>query len=45
MENFFLRPIESNVQMTVHVVKATYCLHNFIKMKQSTTVVNDIENP
>lgn len=41
----FLRPIESDVQTTVHVVKATCCLHNFIKMKQSTTVVNDIETP
>jgi len=41
----FLRPIESNVQTTVYVVKATCCLHNFIKMKQCTTVANDIENP
>lgn len=41
----FLRPIESDIQTTVHVVKAACCLHNFIKMKQNTTVVNDIENP
>lgn len=41
----FLRPIESDVHTTVHVVKAACCLHNFIKMKQSTTIVNDIETP
>lgn len=40
----FLRPIESEVQTTVHVVKATCCLHNFIKIKQNATVLNDIEN-
>lgn len=41
----FLRPVENDVQTTEHVVKAACCLHNFIKIKQGITVVDDNENP
>lgn len=44
MENF-LRFIENDVQTTEHVVKAAYYLHNFLKIKQGMTVVDDSENP
>lgn len=40
----FLRPIDLEIEAVIDVVKATCCLHNYLRVKQGTTVVMDTES-